>query len=77
LTTHLIDSDVDEARNYVLNDLLVAERVARIGFVAGVEAAAATAPRHNLTGDAFFTDGLRAVAVLSRTSTAPSVLSWA
>jgi hypothetical protein len=77
LTTHLIDSDVDEARNYVLNDLLVAERVARIGFVPGVEAAAATAPRHNLTGDAYFTDGLRAVAVLSQTPTAPAVLSWA
>ena len=77
LTTHLIDSDVDEARNYVLNDLLVAERVARIGFVPGVEAAAASAPRHNLTGDAYFTDGLRAVAVLSPAPTAPSVLSWA
>jgi hypothetical protein len=77
LTTHLIDSDVDEARNYVLNDLLVAKRVARIGFVPGVESAAATAPRQNLTGDAYFTDGLRAVAVLSRTLTAPSVLSWA
>jgi hypothetical protein len=77
LTTHLIDSDVDEARNYVLNDLLVAERVARLGFVPGVEAAAAYAPRHNLTGDAYFTDGLRAVAVLSPTPTAPSVLSWA
>jgi LssY C-terminus len=77
LTTHLIDSDVDEARNYVLNDLLVAERVARLGFVPGVEAAAANAPRHNLTGDAYFTDGLRAVAVLSPTPTAPSVLSWA
>jgi hypothetical protein len=76
LTTHLIDSDVDEARNYVLNDLLVAERVARIGFVPGVEAAAATAPRHNLTGDVYFTDGLRAVAVLSRTPTVPTVLSW-
>jgi LssY C-terminus len=77
LTTHLIDSDVDEARNYVLNDLLVAKRVARLGFVSGVEAAAANAPRHNLTGDAYFTDGLRAVAVLSPTPTAPSVLSWA
>jgi hypothetical protein len=77
LTTHLIDSDVDEARNYVLNDLLVAERVAHIGFVPGVEAAPATAPRQNLTGDAYFTDGLRAVAVLSRTRTAPSVLFWA
>ena len=75
LTTHLIDPDVDEARNYVLNDLLVAERVARVGFVAGVEAAPAGDPRHNLTGDQYFTDGLRAVAVLSGTRTVPAFLS--
>ncbi|MBV8452133.1 MAG: LssY C-terminal domain-containing protein, partial [Deltaproteobacteria bacterium] len=76
LTTHQIDPDVDEARNYVLNDLLLGGRVARLGFVPGVEAAAAAAPRRNLTGDPYFTDGLRAVAVLSRTRTVPSILSW-
>jgi hypothetical protein len=74
LTTHQIDPDVDEARDYVLNDLLVAGRVARLGFVPGVQAAPAAAPRHNLTGDPYFTDGLRAVAVLSRTRTAPVFL---
>jgi hypothetical protein len=74
LTTHLIDPDVDEARNYVLNDLLVAERVACLGFVPGVEAAPVGAPRRNLTGDQYFTDGLRAVAVLSRIRTVPSLL---
>jgi len=76
LTTHLIDPDVDEARDYVLDGLRVAGRVARIGYVAGVEAAAADAPRRNLTGDRYFTDGLRAVAVLSHTRTVPSLLSW-
>jgi hypothetical protein len=74
LTTHLIDPDVDEARNYVLDDLLVAERVAWVGFVPGVEAAPVGAPRHNLTGDQYFTDGLRAVAVLSPIRTVPSSL---
>jgi hypothetical protein len=76
LTTHLIDPDVDEARDYVLDGLRVAGRVARLGYVPGVEAAAAAAPRRNLTGDRYFTDGLRAVAVLSRTRTVPSLLSW-
>ncbi len=76
LTTHQIDPDVNEARDYVLADLLAAGRVARLGFVAGVQAATAAAPRHNLTGDPYFTDGLRAVAVLSRTRTEPSLLSW-
>jgi hypothetical protein len=76
LTTHQIDPEVDEARDYVLNDLLVAGRVARMGLVPGVQAATAIAPRHNLTGDPYYTDGLRAVAVLSRTRTAPALLSW-
>jgi LssY C-terminus len=76
LTTHQIDPDVDEARNYVLNDLLVAGRVARLGFVAGVGSAPADEPRRNLTGDPYFTDGMRAVALLSRARIAPSLLSW-
>lgn len=76
LTTHLIDPDVDEARNYILDSLLGAGFVARFGFVSGVEAASVGAPRRNLTGDPYFTDGLRAVAVLSRTRTVPSFLSW-
>ena len=76
LTTHLIDPDVDEARDYVLDGLRASGRVARIGFVSGVEAAPPNAPRRNLTGDPYFTDGLRAVAVLSRTRMAPSFLTW-
>ena len=76
LTTHQIDPDVDEARDFVLDDLLLAGRVARLGYIAGVDAAPATAPRHNLTGDPYFTDGLRAVAVLSRARTKPAFLSW-
>ena len=76
LTTHQIDPEVDEARDYVLNDLLLAGRVARLGFAPGVQAATAIAPRRNLTGDPYFTDGMRAVAVLSRTRTAPAFLSW-
>jgi hypothetical protein len=76
LTTHQIDPNVDEARDYVLDDLLVGGRVARLGYVGGVQAATATVPRRNLTGDPYFTDGLRAVAVLSRTRTEPSFLSW-
>ena len=35
LTTHQIDPDVDEARDYVLDNLLGTGRVARLGFVMG------------------------------------------
>ncbi len=76
LTTHQIDPDVDEARDYVLDNLRVSGRLAQLGFVRGVEAAAAAAPRHNLTGDPYFTDGMRAVAILSRTRTVASYLGW-
>ena len=76
LTTHQIDPNVDEARDYVLDDLLASRRVSRLGFVPGVEAAPATAPRHNLTGDPYFTDGKRAFAILSRTRETPAFLSW-
>jgi hypothetical protein len=76
LTTHQIDPNVDEARDYVLNDLLASRRVSRLGFASGVDSAPSNAPRHNLTGDPYFTDGLRAIAVLSHTTAEPSFLSW-
>jgi hypothetical protein len=76
LTTHKIDPDVDDARDYVLDDLMKSGWLARVGYVAGVGAAERTAPRHNLTGDPYFTDGLRAVAIFSETRTTASFLNW-
>lgn len=76
LTTHKIDPDVDDARDYVLDELLESGYVARVGYVAGAGAADRTAPRHNLTGDPYFTDGLRAVAVFSETRTKPTLFEW-
>ncbi len=72
LTTHKIDPDVDEARDYLLDDLMAAGCASDIGYVAGAEAATPEAPRFNLTGDPYFTDGLRAVAILSRSRTRAS-----
>lgn len=76
LTTHQIDPDVDDARDYVLDDLFEAGRVTHVGYGAGVGAAERTAPRHNLTGDPYFTDGLRAVAIFAPTRTTPAFLNW-
>jgi hypothetical protein len=76
LTTHRIDPNVDDARDYLLDDLMEGGRGSHVGYVAGVGAADMTAPRRNLTGDPYFTDGLRAIAVLSKTRTAtPRFLS--
>jgi hypothetical protein len=76
LTTHKIDPDMDEARDYVTDNLMAARRVSRVGYVAGVGAASPSAPRKNLTGDPYFTDGLRAIIVLSSKSTEASFFDW-
>jgi hypothetical protein len=74
LTTHRIDPDVDESRDYVLEDLLESERVAKLGYVPGVGPCDRAAPRYNLTGDPYFTDGNRAIAVVSGTRTEATFL---
>ena len=61
ITTHKIDPDVDEAREYLLEDLAYAQSVRAFGYVNGVGTASFDAPRSNLTGDPYFTDGLRLV----------------
>ena len=73
LTTHRVDPDVDEARDYVIEDLTQAGRVEATSYVDGVGGCANTSPRRNLTGDPYFTDGKRAVILLSK----PSVQSRA
>ncbi len=76
LTTHRIDPDVDEARDYLMDSLLEAGRVSQFGYAAGVGPAPEEAPRHNLTGDPYSTDGLRAVLVLSPARTQPTFIDW-
>jgi len=67
-TTHAIDPDVDEARDYLLEDLLQSGAVRRYGLAGGVGAASVEHPRTNLTGDPYYTDGLRLVVFPSRGS---------
>lgn len=76
LTTHKIDPHVDESRDYVLDDLMEAGRVSLVAYAPGAQAAERTAPRHNLTGDPYFTDGLRAVAWFSEARTNPTFVDW-
>jgi hypothetical protein len=60
-TTHKIDPDVDEARGGLIQDLAYSQALVRFAFVKGAGAAPRDGPRSNLTGDPYFTDGLRAV----------------
>ena len=66
LTTHKIDPDVDEARIGLIQDLLYSQSLIRFGFARGAEPATESRPHRNLTGDPYFTDGLRAVLVFER-----------
>lgn len=70
-TTHVIDPNVDEAREHLLQSLMVAGAVERFAFVAGVPPASPSDPHFNLTEDPYFTDGLRLVAQVSGTTTTP------
>ena len=76
LTTHRIDPDVDESRDYVLEDLLDAERVAAAGYVDAAAACTQRSPRRNLTGDPYFTDGKRVVIQLGDHQTPPYFIAW-
>ncbi|MAX55118.1 MAG: hypothetical protein CL537_06340 [Alcanivoracaceae bacterium] len=61
LTTHKIDPDVDEARDYLLQDMIFSQRLAEFGYVRSMPPKSIAEPGHNLTGDPFITDGLRLV----------------
>ena len=65
LTTHKIGPDVDFDRTYLLQDLIMSGFVERYGYLKGVGHASEQAPRTNLTGDPYYTDGLRAIIFLA------------
>jgi hypothetical protein len=76
LTTHRIDPNVDESRDYVVEDLLRAQRVDAVGYVAGATPCTPEQPQHNLTGDPYYSDGKRAVIALSHSQTTPRHVAW-
>ncbi|NNJ79515.1 MAG: hypothetical protein HKP19_09675 [Xanthomonadales bacterium] len=61
ITTHKIDPDVDETREYLLEDLAYSQALRKVGYVKGVGEVSIDQPRGNLTGDPWFTDGYRLV----------------
>lgn len=65
ITTHKIDADVDETREYLVENLAYAQSLKGLGYVDGVGVADFDNPRANLTGDSYFTDGRRVVLFLS------------
>lgn len=71
LSTHVIDPEVDTTREYLLHSLIAEGFVDRFGFVKGSASAAPSTPRLNLTGDPYFSDGMRLVVILAPEPVAP------
>jgi hypothetical protein len=76
ITTHKIDPDVDETRNFLIQDLWYSQGLKTFGYVKGVGAAPYSEPRGNLTGDPYFTDGLRAILWVSSQPAAFTEVGW-
>lgn len=64
-TTHVIDPDMDDARFYVLQQLIDSGVVSHFGYVRALPPALVAVPHRNAEDDPYFTDGLRAVFFLS------------
>ena len=61
ITTHKIDPDVDETREYLLEDLAYSQSLEKFAYVGGVGEVSFDNPSGNLTGDPWFSDGYRIV----------------
>jgi hypothetical protein len=70
ITTHKIDANVDETREYLLENLAYAQSLKKYAYVGGVGEAPYDEPRGNLTGDPYFTDGYRLVLWVTSTPSA-------
>lgn len=57
----VLHENVDEARNFLIQDLMYSGGLDKLGFVTGVGAALPDHPRASLDGATYYTDGLRAV----------------
>jgi LssY C-terminus len=60
-----MDPDVDDARNFVVQDFWYGQSLARMGFAGGAGPVSIDAPKRTLAGSEYFTDGLRAVLFVS------------
>jgi hypothetical protein len=61
----VLHGNVDEARNYLVQDMMYSGGLSKLGFVTGVGPAPPTEPRTTFGGARFHTDGLRAVLFFS------------
>ncbi len=61
-----LDADVDEARDYFIQDLLYSQSILQVTAIKGFESAPISKPRENFESVKYFTDGYRTVFWISR-----------
>ena len=76
VTAAVLSADVDGTRAFLIQDLWYSQGLKSFGYVKGVGAAPYSEPRGNLTGDPYFTDGLRAVFWVTSKPAAFSDVGW-
>ncbi len=76
LTTHAIDPDIDDSREAVMGDLLQTQRVSELADVTGVGESSPEGPARNLMNDPYWTDGRRALALLSGEPVESHLFRW-
>ena len=76
LTTHRIDPNVDDTRAALVQDFIYAQALVAYARVGGVGFVSPEEPRGNLTGDPWFTDGNRAVMILTSEPTSVVEIDW-
>ncbi len=76
LTTHRIDPNVDDTRAALVQDFIYAQALSAFARVGGVGYVPPEEPRGNLTGDPWFTDGNRAVMLLTSEPTSVTDIDW-
>lgn len=76
LTTHDIDPEVDDARDYLITDIMSVQSLSKVGYVKGVGEATPDNPREILLGDQYWTDGRRAVMIVSEEPVAMDEVSF-
>ncbi|KHE90703.1 MAG: hypothetical protein SCABRO_03548 [Candidatus Scalindua brodae] len=76
LTTHEIDPEVDDSRDYLISDIMSVQGLSKFGYVKGVGEATPENPREIMLGDQYWTDGLRAVMAFSEEAIAMDEISF-
>ena len=56
-----LDPDLDDARNFLIQDIWYAESLAKVAWIQGMELVSVQEPRSDALGNNYFTDGFRIV----------------